>query len=76
MAEGKPGLDWAREMMERADVSPRDVARSWDVAEAFVLRWLAGLTVTDIPAVRVARFSRLVKRPVGEIMTHLGYEHG
>jgi hypothetical protein len=76
MAEGKPGLDWAREMMERADVSPKDVARSWNVSEASVIRWLDGLVTTDIAAVRVARFSRLVKRPVGEIMTHLGYEHG
>ena len=67
-------FDWVRDMMERANVSTKDVARSWEVSESAIIRWLDGLTVTPITAYRVARFSLLVKRPVEEIMVRLGYE--
>ena len=72
-ANGKPGLEWLRELMEQEGVSQKDVAKAWEVSESSVSRWLDGLQASDIPAGRLVTFSRLVRRPVEELLARLGY---
>jgi transcriptional regulator with XRE-family HTH domain len=72
-ANGEPGLGWLRELMEQEGVSQKDVAKAWEVSESSVSRWLDGLQASDIPAGRIVTFSRLVRRPVEELLARLGY---
>jgi transcriptional regulator with XRE-family HTH domain len=73
VANGEPGLEWLRELMEQEGVSQKDVAKAWEVSESSVSRWLDGLQASDIPVGRIVTFSRLVRRPIEEMLTRLGY---
>ena len=68
------GLGWARELMTAAGVSQKDVARSWEVSESSVSRWLDGLQSTDLSLHRAVIFSHLVRRSLEEIAARLGHD--
>lgn len=64
-------LTWAREMMDAAHVSAKDIAQVWDVSETSVHRWLDGKRMTNISLKHAMWFSRLVQRPLEEIAVRL-----
>ena len=68
------GMAWAHELMTIEGVSQKDVARSWEVSESSVSRWLDGLQTSDISLQRAVIFSRLVRRPLEEIAARLGHD--
>jgi len=68
------GLGWARELMAAEGVSQKDIARSWEVSESSVSRWLDGLQTSDISLHRAVVFSRLVRRSLEEIAARMGHQ--
>lgn len=65
---------WARELMAAEGVSQKDIARTWEVSESSVSRWLDGLQTSDISLHRAVLFSRLVRRPLEEIASRMGHD--
>jgi transcriptional regulator with XRE-family HTH domain len=60
------------DLMRTRGVSQRDIAITWGVSESSVSRFLEGLQTQSTPASRIGQLSKLLGRPVGEVMSKLG----
>lgn len=64
---------WARDLLARAGVSQRDLARAWGMSEANTSRWLDGKLSRDLSVGRAAAFCRLTKTSLEEMAWRMGH---